>query len=95
VAGQSQDIQRSLLQVAVRFQLVGLVVHSWAVVEDRTVVVAEHRRCIVAGLAVVVASPQGLQSKDLLGNTKMRCKRNQDFVGRQESRRLRWQVLVD
>ena len=70
-------------------------VHSWAVVEDRTVVVAEHRRCIVAGLAVVVASPQGLQSKDLLGNTKMRCKRNQDFVGRQESRRLRWQVLVD
>ena len=96
VVVQSRDTQHSLLQVVELFQLVGLVVHNWAVVvEDRTVVVEGHMRCIVAELAVAVALLQDLQSKDLLGNTKMRCKRNRDSVGRQESRRLRWQVLVD
>jgi hypothetical protein len=65
------------------------VAHSWAVVESEMAVAEGRMHYIVAGLVVVVGLRQGLQSKGLLGNTKMHCTRNRGSVGLRENHRPR------
>lgn len=86
-ARRSRDIQRSLLQAVARSRLVALVAHNWAVAEDKMAVVEERRRCIVVGLAVAVEVRHRRLNRDLPGNTKMRCRRNLDFVDLRGNRR--------
>lgn len=64
-------------------------VHNWVAVEGKMVVVGVRRHCIVVGLVVAAGLLQDQQSKDLLGNTMMRCRWNLDFVGLLGSRKPR------
>lgn len=89
MVARSPGIQHSSPLEVEQSQLVEPAVHNRVAVEGKMVVVGERKHCTVVVLVGVVGLPRGQQSKGLLGNTMMRCTRNQDFAGLRESRRPR------